>query len=67
MLPLGGLLIVLFAAWALPKSLILEQLGIAGRMGHLLWKLLAGLVAPIGVLAVFLFTLFPDLFDRLFG
>ncbi|MGI9325109.1 MAG: sodium-dependent transporter [Pseudomonadales bacterium] len=67
MLPLGGLLISLFAAWALPKTLIGEQLGVDSGLGFLLWKLLAGIVAPAGVLAVFLFTLFPELFSGLIG
>lgn len=62
MLPLGGLLIALFAAWAVPRSLIGEQLGLSSGVGHLLWKLLAGIIAPLGVAAVFVYTLFPGLF-----
>ncbi|MEM1230863.1 MAG: sodium-dependent transporter [Pseudomonadota bacterium] len=62
MLPLGGLLIALFAAWAVPKRLIGEQLGISSGFGHALWKVLAGLLAPAGVAVVFAYTLFPGLF-----
>ncbi|MFK7915813.1 MAG: sodium-dependent transporter [Pseudomonadales bacterium] len=67
MLPLGGMLIGLFAAWVLPRTVVGEQLGVSSGFGHLLWKLLAGVVAPLGVLAVFVFTVFPQLSGQLFG
>ncbi|MEZ5559688.1 MAG: sodium-dependent transporter [Pseudomonadales bacterium] len=57
MLPLGGMLIALFAAWGLPRSVIGAQLGIASGWANVLWKLLCGVVAPLGVFAVFLGTL----------
>jgi NSS family neurotransmitter:Na+ symporter len=57
MLPLGGLFIALFAAWALPKTVVGEQLGIQSGLANVLWKLLCGIVAPLGVLSVFLGTL----------
>jgi len=53
MLPLGGLFIALFAAYALPRTVIGAQLGIDSGLAHGLWKLLCGVVAPLGVLAVF--------------
>ena len=57
MLPLGGFFIVLFAAWALPKAVVKSQLGMSGRAQELCWRILAGVVAPLGVLAVFLVTI----------
>ncbi len=57
MLPLGGLFIALFAAWGLPKTVIGAQLGLQREWVNLAWKLLCGIVAPLGVLAVFLATL----------
>ena len=57
MLPLGGLFIVLFAAYALPKAVVQSQLRLSSRAQHLLWRILAGVVAPLGVLAVFLVTI----------
>ena len=62
MLPLGGMLIALFAAWRIPDSLIAEQLGI--KKGNVLnsWKLLAGVLAPLCVALVFINTLFPEIF-----
>lgn len=54
MLPVGGMLIALFAAWALPKTVVGAQLGFDAGWANVLWKIVAGVVAPLGVLAVFL-------------
>ena len=67
MLPLAGLLIVLFAVYALPRTLVAEQLGITGGLGRTLWMLLAGVIAPLGVLLVFATTLWPGLLDAVLG
>jgi NSS family neurotransmitter:Na+ symporter len=56
LLPLGGLFIALFAAYALPRSVIGEQLGITDGWRSVTWKVFCGLVAPAGVLAVFLYN-----------
>ncbi|MEZ5598093.1 MAG: sodium-dependent transporter [Pseudomonadales bacterium] len=61
MLPLGGLLIALFCAWQLPRKIVADQLGITSGWVWAVWKLLIGIVAPLGVLAVFLVTFFPCL------
>ena len=65
MLPLGGLFIVLFAAYALPKAVVQSQLRLSNRAQELLWRILARVVAPLGVLAVFLVTIVG--FDTLKG
>ena len=57
MLPLGGLFIALFAAFALPKSVLGNQLGLTGPVAQKLWLALAGVTAPLGVLVVFLVTI----------
>jgi NSS family neurotransmitter:Na+ symporter len=54
MLPLGGMFIALFAAWGLPKTVIGAQLGLQKDWVNGVWKLLCGVVAPLGVLVVFL-------------
>ena len=59
MLPLGGLLIAVFSAYVLPKAVVKAQLGIENTAVWWLWKLLIGLVAPVGVLIVFVVTVFP--------
>ncbi len=57
MLPLGGMMISLFAAWGLPKTVIGSQLGIQRGWINLVWKLLCGVIAPLGVLLVFVSTI----------
>ena len=59
MLPLGGLLIAIFAVWELPRSLLEEQLGIRNTGALVLWKIVGGIIAPLGVLAVFVYTIWP--------
>jgi NSS family neurotransmitter:Na+ symporter len=54
MLPIGGLLIGLFVAWALPKAVVKSQLGLRANSAWLVWKVLIGVVAPLGVLVVFI-------------
>lgn len=57
MLPLGGLLMGLFVGWVLPRKLVAGQLGFGdGVLQAWLW--LVRLVAPLGVLAVFGYTLY---------
>ena len=52
MLPLGGMLIALFAAYALPKTVVGSQPGLREGPFAMLWKVLIGVIAPIGVLVV---------------
>lgn len=56
MLPLGGMFIALFAAWGLPRTVIGSQLGLQAGWVNVVWKVLCGVIAPLGVLAVFLGT-----------
>ncbi|MCZ6853604.1 MAG: sodium-dependent transporter, partial [Gammaproteobacteria bacterium] len=57
MLPLGGLLIALFAAYALPKTVVGSQLGLREGPLAVLWKVVIGVIAPLGVLTVFIATI----------
>jgi NSS family neurotransmitter:Na+ symporter len=52
MLPIGGMLIALFAAWVLPGSVVGEHLGLQRPWVNAAWKVLVGVVAPLGVFAV---------------
>ena len=68
MLPFGGLLIAIFAAYVLPKNIIKQQLGLSGETGILLWKIFCGGIAPLGVLLVFIVTVgLDDFFINLFS
>ena len=62
MLPLGGVLITVFAGWVMCRNSTADELGGAGPIFRL-WRLLARFVAPIGILFVFLKAvgLLPDL------
>ena len=57
MLPIGGMFIALFAAFALPKTVIGAQLGIDNGALLFLWRLVCGVIAPLSVLIVFLVTI----------
>jgi NSS family neurotransmitter:Na+ symporter len=59
MLPLGGMLITIFAVWLLPKEMVNRQLGISSTAMSWAWRIVAGIVAPLGVLAIFVFTIWP--------
>lgn len=62
LLPLGGMFIVVFAGWVMCRNSTAEELGGAGGL-YRLWRFLARVVAPIGILFVFLKAvgLLPDL------
>ncbi len=53
MLPLGGLLITVFAGWVMCRNSTAEELGGAGA-SYRAWRLLARFIAPIAILFVFL-------------
>ena len=57
MLPLGGLFIALFAGYLLPKSIVSTQLGLSTRGASILWTVLIKVIAPLGVIAIFVYTI----------
>ena len=59
MLPLGGLLIALFTVWALPQTIVREQLEVSSDRVMLCWRVVGGVIAPLGVAAVFIYSLLP--------
>ena len=54
MLPLGGLMIGVFAAWILKKDSSIDELALGEKGAYQLWLLLARYVAPFGIGLVFL-------------
>ena len=62
MLPLGGLLIAVFAGWVMCRNSTADELGGAGTT-YRMWRFLARYVVPVGVMFVFLKAvgLLPDL------
>ncbi len=54
MLPLGGVLIAIFAAWVIPRSSSQDELEMGDGPSFELWHFLVRFVAPIAVILVFL-------------
>ncbi len=54
LLPLGGLLISLFAGWLLTREASLDELGLGDGPAYRIWRVLASFVAPLAVAIVFL-------------
>jgi len=54
MLPLGGLLIAVFAAWLLPRKTSLSELQLRDGLAFNAWRVLTRYVTPIAVVAVML-------------
>lgn len=51
MLPLGGLLITIFAGWVMCRNSTSDELGSSGNL-YKAWRILARFIAPIGILFV---------------
>jgi NSS family neurotransmitter:Na+ symporter len=51
MLPLGGLLITIFAGWIMCRNSTADELGSSGNL-YKAWRILARFIAPIGILFV---------------
>ncbi|MDH5778436.1 MAG: sodium-dependent transporter [Gammaproteobacteria bacterium] len=54
MLPLGGLLIAIFAVWVMSKEASMEELNMGNGVMYKGWRFLVRYVTPIAVLIVFL-------------
>ena len=54
MLPLGGLLIAIFAAWKMSRESTVDELGMGDRFFYPLWRFLVRYITPIAVIIVFL-------------
>jgi NSS family neurotransmitter:Na+ symporter len=53
MLPLGGLLIALFAGWAMTRESSQDEFAMQG-LGYQLWRILIRYISPLAVILVFL-------------
>ncbi len=54
MLPLGGLMIAVFAGWIMTKQATQEELHMHDHFGYRMWRFLVRYVTPLGVTVVFL-------------
>ncbi|MEJ2114765.1 MAG: sodium-dependent transporter [Gammaproteobacteria bacterium] len=57
MLPLGGILICIFAAWLITEKSRRDELKIKHEGAYKLWRFLARYITPIGVILIFLHVL----------
>ncbi len=60
MLPIGGFLIALFASYVIPEDIVRNQLALGRSVALRVWKIFCGVVAPLGVLFVFLMAIGVD-------
>jgi NSS family neurotransmitter:Na+ symporter len=54
MLPLGGLLIAVFAVWKMTRSSSVDELGMGDGIRYQLWRFLVRYITPVAVVIVFL-------------
>lgn len=53
-LPLGGLLIAVFAGWVMSKGSTMDEFERGSSAGYAMWRFLIRFVAPLGLILVFL-------------
>ena len=54
LLPLGGLLIAVFAGWFVPRKLLMEELNMGQGLGFKVWYGLIRYLVPVAVFVVFI-------------
>ena len=57
MLPLGGLLIAIFASCKMKRASSIDELGMGNRFFYPLWRFLVRYITPIAVVIVFLYAI----------
>lgn len=57
LMPLGGMLYALFAGWWISRKTLVAQLGVGDGAIFRLWLVLARVIAPLAIAAVFVFNL----------
>lgn len=60
MLPLGGLLIAIFAGWIMKRTVVEKELNMSSYGLYALWTIVLRLVSPAAVLVVMLWALFQE-------
>lgn len=54
LLPLGGVLIALFAGWAMKETKVMKELQMQSQAVYIAWRIAVRIVAPLAILAVML-------------
>ena len=53
LLPLGGLMIAVFAGWTMSKDATAQELGLGAGLGFGLWRTLVRFPVPIAITTIF--------------
>ncbi len=54
MLPIGGLLVAIFASWLMSRTSSVEELGLGDGKAYQAWRFAVRYIAPFGVIIIFL-------------
>ena len=54
MLPIGGLLVAIFAAWLMSRTSTVDELGLGDGTAYKAWRFSVRYIAPFGVIIIFL-------------
>jgi len=57
LMPIGGMMYAIFAGWWLSRELLIEEVGVGDGALFKMWLLLARIIAPLAVAAIFVFNL----------
>ena len=54
MLPLGGVLVAIFASWLMSRASTVDELGLGDSTTYKVWRFVVRYIAPLGVIIIFL-------------
>jgi neurotransmitter:Na+ symporter, NSS family len=54
MLPIGGLLVAIFASWLMSRTSTVDELGLGDGVAYQAWRFAVRYIAPFGVIIIFL-------------
>lgn len=54
MLPIGGLLLAIFASWLMSRASTVDELGLGDSFAYKAWRFAVRYIAPFGVIVIFL-------------
>ncbi len=57
MLPLGGVLVAIFASWLMSRRSTVDELGLGDSKTYKVWRFVVRYIAPLGVIIIFLHTM----------
>lgn len=67
MLPLGGLLVAIFAGWTMKRTTVEKELNMASYGVYALWTITVRLISPAAVIIVMIWTLFQEQIKAMLG